>query len=310
MRLDQAVIATDAAPYYVEAACLAAAGWRRLGVDCVVGFVGDTIPPLLANRGLHVVHVPAPAGVPTAFAAQLVRLLLPGLFPEAVSILSDADMVPLSRSYFLSPLEELPAERLVVYRPFDRIPEGHGTDLHERQIPICYNAARGDVWRELFAVGTPAELPSMLLRWYDERREQPNLWSSDQVLLHAAVHRWDPAGARTVLLGDTLLPHRRLHLADLRRHSRQMTGYVRFSPRLRAGTDLHLRFGEGLEAGGALLEPPLARWQPELDAFLSVMGIVERACADAQPAPRFGWITPRPREAIGAALRRWGLRRS
>jgi len=172
MRLDQAIIATNQAPYHVEAACLSAAGWRRLGVDCVVGFVGEAIPSLLAKHGLRVVRVPPPEGVPTAFAAQVVRLLLPCLFPEAVSVLSDADMVPLSRSYFVSPLEEVPVDRLVVYRPFDRIPEGRRTDLHERQIPICYNAAGGDVWREVFAVRTPEQLQSTLLDWYDERREQ------------------------------------------------------------------------------------------------------------------------------------------
>ncbi len=283
MRLDQAIIATNQAPYHVEAACLSAAGWRRLGVDCVVGFVGEAIPSLLAKHGLRVVRVPPPEGVPTAFAAQVVRLLLPCLFPEAVSVLSDADMVPLSRSYFLSPLEEVPVDRLVVYRPFDRIPEGRRTDLHERQIPICYNAAGGDVWREVFAVRTPEQLQSTLLDWYEERREQPDLWSSDQVLLWAAVHRWDPGGARTVFLGDARLPHRRLHLRDLMRHSRRKRGYVRFRTWLRTGTDLHL-------------EPPLSRWQPELDAFLCGMGIVERGRADPEPAgdglrPRLERIT-------------------
>ena len=270
MRLDQAIIATDGNPYYVEAAGLAAAGWRRLDVDCVVGFVGEVIPPLLARDGLRVVRIPPPAGVPTAFAAQAVRLLLPCLFPEAVSILSDADMVPLSRCYFLSPLEALPADRLVIYRPFDRIPEGRGTDLHEQQIPICYNAARGDVWRELFAIDTPEQIPPAIARWYDQRRQQPKLWASDQMLLHAAVRRWDPRRARTVLLGDASLSHRRLHLPDLRRHSRRKTGYMRFRPHLRAATDLHL-------------EPPLAFWRPELDGFLSGMGIAESGRADVAP---------------------------
>src|SRR5262249_40906292 len=148
------------------------------------------------------VRIPPPEGVPTPFAAQVARLLLPCLFPEAVSILSDADMVPLSRHYFLSPLEEMTADRLIIYRPFDSIPERHWTDLDERQIPICYNAAGGEVWRELFAVRTPEELLARVLDWYGERRERPSLWSSDQVLLAAAVHRWDPAGARTVLLDD------------------------------------------------------------------------------------------------------------
>ena len=121
-------------------------------------------------------------------------------------------------------LEDVPADRLVVYRPFDRIPEGRGTDLHERQIPICYNAARGEVWRELFAVRTVEQIPSTLGQWYEERRGQPDLWSSDQVLLRAAVRRWDPGGARTVLLGDTVLPHRRLLPPGLRRHSRRKAG--------------------------------------------------------------------------------------
>jgi hypothetical protein len=184
-------------------------------------------------------------------------------------------MVPLSRRYFLSPLEAVPADRLVVYRPFDRIAEGRGSDLHEWQIPICYNAARGDVWRELFAVRTLAEVSSMLRRWYDAYRDEPDRWSLDQMLLKAAVRRWDPHGTRTVLLDDATLSHRRLHAHDLLRHSRRKSDHVRFRSVLRDATDLHL-------------EPPLARWFPELPAFLSTLGIVagEPAAEDGrEPTP-------------------------
>jgi len=88
-------------------------------------------------------RVPAVAGVHTAFQAQCIRLLYPALLEtEGAVVISDADMVPVSRRYFRRAVERIPEDHFVAFRD---------VTLASGEIPICYNAALPQTWRGVFA---------------------------------------------------------------------------------------------------------------------------------------------------------------
>jgi hypothetical protein len=240
MRLTRAVLAVDDTEFYHEIAQIAVDGWRtKIDLIPVVGFIGRHDPPKL--DGAEIVLIPPLTDLPTAFQAQGLRLLLPALFPDDVLISSDADMVPLSAQYFHNGVSSARENDFVIYRPFERIREGADNDLHLTQVPICYNAARGSVWSEIFGVTDVTGIRRRLSEWFERFRDDPEqLWSADQRLLHEHLALWDPEARRTVRLGDDVTGHRRLHVGDVSAAARRRRERLVLPRSVLRATDLHI----------------------------------------------------------------------
>ncbi len=158
----------------------------------------------------------------TAFQAQCIRLLYPAVLDtEGAVLISDVDMVPLSRAYFHEPVERIDARHFLAYRDV-LLPSG--------EIPICYNAALPAVWSEIFDVRSREDVRTRLSEWgtglhYDGKHGGSG-WHADQVILYRTLiargrgHRdvWILRDAYTGLerLQKVVL-QRRPHLVDAER---------------------------------------------------------------------------------------------
>jgi hypothetical protein len=240
MRLTKAILAVDDAEFYQQTAQIATNSWlNRIGLVPVVGFIGRNEPPRF--DGAEIVRIAPLPDLPSVFQAQCLRLLLPVLFPDDVVITSDADMIPLSARYFHEAVSSVGEDKFVIYRPFDRIREGADGELHRTEIPICYNAASGRVWREVFGVDNVVGIRLRLSEWFERFRDIPEqLWSADQRLLHEHVARWDPEARRTVRLGDATTGHLRLHVADVAEAARPRRRHVVLPRSILRATDFHV----------------------------------------------------------------------
>ena len=199
MRITKAILATNELSHYRHYWPWVARAWRRLGIEPVVADLRTAdIAPLDGNEGI-VVSIPVSSQhLHTAHAAQCIRLLLGCLFPDDVCILSDIDMLPISVDYFVqgAHIAQEMDDRVVVFRPFQYIPEGNG-NMNPDQIPICYVAARGTTWRELFpGVTSMADIIRQLEEW---QKKDLN-WCADQRFLHQHVAAFPLE--RVVLLKD------------------------------------------------------------------------------------------------------------
>lgn len=126
-------------------------------------------------------------GVPTWLHAQVIRLLGGAYFEGDICIISDIDMVPLSKAYFLESSREVPEDHFIVYR------DGHDP----QRFPMCYNAARGSVYKEMFSIRSIAEIPQKILEW-----AQRGLgWNTDELILTEYVKAWYAANGRVAFLG-------------------------------------------------------------------------------------------------------------
>lgn len=188
MRIDVALTAVNASERYLRFVPHYVKAWLNVGrgsVQPLVVFVGDELPPSL--RKFHrFMRLLAPVeGVPTSVQAQCVRLYYPAIErmknPDQATLISDVDMIPLSR-WLVEAVRDAQPHEFVVYR---NMLSGVG------EIPICYNAATPEVWAETFGVASEEELRRAIAmlkdRLYDTGTRGTEGFHLDQRLLFEAV---------------------------------------------------------------------------------------------------------------------------
>ena len=116
------------------------------------------------------------------FLSQNIRLLAPCLFPNEVSILSDIDMMPLSKEYFINNVRNFDDDCFVNLRK----------DVTQNNMyPICYSVAKGNVWNDIFQVDSIESIKKLLKNWYEnESNKIKNPWYFDQIKLYESVNKY------------------------------------------------------------------------------------------------------------------------
>ncbi len=111
------------------------------------------------------------SNVSTVFAAQVIRLLGPGLFPDDVCIVADIDMFVLRTDFFPSYLKFVPMDSYLQLNRYDSS-VGYAS--------MCYNIAKGSTFLELFGqCDTIEKITFQLQDWYN----RISIWSSDEFIL-------------------------------------------------------------------------------------------------------------------------------
>jgi hypothetical protein len=158
-------------------------------------------------------HVPAAEGYRTGTTAQMARLWAaqwPDLHETSTLLTADADMWPLSRSYFD---REVKANHLLLY--------GGDAYSHEKEfkVPICYVEADVGTWRDVFGakegLGVAGAVQAALDGGIDREAHrlqeagagQPLIdaarfreWCFDEVLAGRHIQAWTALGGRSLII--------------------------------------------------------------------------------------------------------------
>ena len=232
--LAQVLVASDLNTHYLGCWPLARRAWRAItGLEPLLVLVAEEAPEELRADPLVRVFEPV-AGLHTAFQAQCIRLLYPALLDTDGAVLTaDVDMVPLDRRYFRRPAGQVDERHFLCYRDV-LLPIG--------QLPICYNAARPETWRELFDVDGPEAVRTRLAEWgaglaYDGVRGGAG-WDTDQLTLYRTLLEWGRRTRRAWVLDDRYTGFRRLERSPLLKHG--LTAAEERRIRRRGYSDFHL----------------------------------------------------------------------
>jgi hypothetical protein len=202
--LDRVIVSFDSHPNYKDFWPLCAAAWKRIEVKPTLIVVekpeenikvdesiGEVLRLKLKDSSIH-----------TAFASQAVRLLAPCLYPEENVTIADIDIIPLNQDYFFKNLCRGSQDSFIEYR--------HGA-AGGGQVPMCWNAASGNVWSEIFNVtATLDNYQDVFLRRLKEwspKNYRPisegrsSDWFTDQKTLYKYLKDWD-GGKRHIKLKD------------------------------------------------------------------------------------------------------------
>lgn len=195
-KVDRVILACDANPMYLEFWPVVAKTWQELvGIKPTLALIASKDVYVDESLGDVIRFEPIP-DIPTAFQAQVIRLLLPILFENEVCIISDMDMIPCQKNYFVNSVANVPDDYFVVYK------DGAFNSDEYKEYPMCYNAALGRTFKEVFRVGAHQDIPNIIKEWYKLGLG----WTSDQQILYAALNNWEQKNTRLIKLGHDVYP--------------------------------------------------------------------------------------------------------
>jgi hypothetical protein len=201
MKVGTILTATDLNPLYCDFIPIFVEAWNKLvpEADICIVMIANDIPERLRSYSNYIKLVSPIDGIHTGFQAQCIRLLYPRIIQRNEGVLiTDMDMIPLSRKYYVDSVANLPENAFVLYRD----------DCLPHQIAMCYNIATPSIWKEVFGTNDTAE---ELKAWYEGTGYDgipggPG-WGTDQGIL---VHKFNNWNGHKIILNDRMTDFHRL----------------------------------------------------------------------------------------------------
>ena len=195
-------ISSDENPNYIQFWPLVASAWKRLGFEPILSLVTDKPEnkwSWMRDYG-EVVQFNKHKTLHPGIWAKMARWWLYFKYENEIGIVSDMDMIPLQRDYFLELPEEYdPEVHLVLKGTYDMSKSG--------KFPGCYMTATGKVWKEILKPEQFNNAHDWVLqfkgrRMYDNKEAvdlEYNIFSEES-LMRSVVLQWDPDGKKTIRL--------------------------------------------------------------------------------------------------------------
>ncbi len=124
---------------------------------------------------------------------------MPCLFPDNGCLLADIDMMPLQKKFFTKKVTSIPNDCFVVYR-------NKAYWFWKQRIYMCYNAAKGSVFQEIFGARTYEDIPEIIKKW----AKLDLGWSTDERLLYKYLKKWKKRKTHVKKLGYNKRKKRRI----------------------------------------------------------------------------------------------------
>jgi len=136
-----------------------------------------------------IVKTPLIDGISSGFIAQVIRFIIPCLFPEEVSIIGDIDMIPLKKDYFTKNIENYDNDSILIFSS-----DAYPTEL---RYPMCYIAAKGKYFQEIIGLKNtdPVTVESFIRDLYALDKK----WHTDELFFAEQLHR-SPLLKKTIFL--------------------------------------------------------------------------------------------------------------
>ncbi len=190
--INRVILSSDANPKYLDFWPVVAPIWKAMGIKPTLALVAEDDVEVDTTLG-DVIRFKPLKGAPPGLYPQVIRLALPALFPEDVSLISDIDMIPVSKEYFTQNALRCPENGFLVYRD-----KGHGEGAS--CYALCYVAAKGSVFGSMFHINRKEDILPFV-QWVCDLQLG---WFSDQIVLTYCANEWRGRGGNLVLLGHTV----------------------------------------------------------------------------------------------------------
>jgi len=211
MKIDLALVACDLNTNYIHFLPLVLKTWKdTVGIDVKLILISEFLPENLIDYKNNIILFKPIENIPTAFQAQCIRILYPCILNNNI-ILSDMDLIPLNKTYYIDNIKKYKEDSFIVYR---NVLE----DM--KQYPICFCVANSKIWKEVFNINTEEDIIFVLEQLYSQIPENDYKisnpyslgWAMDQLELFYRVNKWNK---NIIKLNDEETAFNRLDRSDI-----------------------------------------------------------------------------------------------
>jgi len=179
--------------------------WKKLfpEVKILIILIANKIPECLEQFTEHFILFDPIENISTAFISQYIRILYPCLlnFDNGV-IITDIDMVPMNRSFYIDNIKDIDNNKFIYYLKTS----------NNNQIVICNNIAIPKIWKDIMNIHSIDDIKNRLIKEYpgdkyNDKYKRVHGWCRDQTDLYKYVIEWNLKTNNLIELGKV---HRRI----------------------------------------------------------------------------------------------------
>lgn len=166
--------------------------WKKLfpEVKCIVIYIDEIIPENLKKYEENIILFKPLPGISTKYISQNIRLYYPALLNvDGGVMITDIDMIPLNRDYYLKNIDQYDDDIFIVYRK-----------ASDDQFAMCYCLANSKVWGKTFDIKNIEDINKYLTengKFYTGVKGD-RTWFFDQIILTIAIRKYQ----KYVILND------------------------------------------------------------------------------------------------------------
>ena len=182
MKIDIVLTACNLNNYYLNLYPCVFKVWKeRFELDLYMILISETIPDnLLEYKKFIILFKPIP-NINTTYIAQVIRILYPALFDNLNVLITDIDILPISKKYFFTSIEKYSEDNFIAYT---------NRYLKNNMIAICYNVANSNIWKKILGVNNIEDIDNILIANYNEKytgTKNCDGWYTDQQILYTYI---------------------------------------------------------------------------------------------------------------------------
>lgn len=198
LKIDRVILSCDTNPTYIQFWPIVAKAWKELiGIQPTLALIAEDDVDIDTSLG-DIIRIKPIPNIPTSLQAQVIRLFLPAYFENEVCLISDIDMLPLNKDYFIDSIKNIPENKFVVYRNM-----AYG---NMSRFPMCYNAGKGSLFKEIFKIRNINEISGKIKDWHSLKLG----WDTDEKMLTKLLLNWNKVSKKCVFLNHNAMPERRI----------------------------------------------------------------------------------------------------
>lgn len=201
MKIDFVLTSVNDNSYYYNLYPFIQKVWKeKFNLDLICIFIGNEIPEILKIYQKNIILFKPIENINPIYISQVIRILYPALFENKNILITDMDIIPISKSYFFNHLKDKNENCFITYT--DRY-------VKQKMYAICYNLANSKVWKEIFNIHNLKDIQTFLINNYNQNynglKNCPG-WYSDQKLLYKYLNNYKDL----IVFNDKELNYKRL----------------------------------------------------------------------------------------------------
>jgi hypothetical protein len=175
MKIDYALMGSNLDPLYLDFWPITAKVWKNVfNVTPVLGLIGGEESEIYDDGNGLVIKLKSINGFDDGLLSQLVRLFLPK-FLNGNCIITDIDMIPLSKKYFIDELEPYSDDDFLI------MSSHHPQTIDLKQYPMCYVVGNDKTFKKIFTLNDD---------WHSFIKKIPlQGWFTDQCFLYDVINK-------------------------------------------------------------------------------------------------------------------------